>query len=390
MIHSYRRLGLVLLVASLALWPARQAARGAPNAEPLPSNAVVETYVADAGGYVVAMAFAPDGRLFYTTKGGFSDDQVAEVRVVSAAGTLRSTPFLRTNVNTDGEQGLLGITLDPDFATNHYVYIYKTAPATTATGGRVVNKVVRFTEDPATQTAVAGSARTLLSVPRGEADAGATNHNGGNIHFKGDKLFVTIGEYGARPDNAQNLKNPKGKIHRINRDGSIPSDNPFYGQADKEWSIWSYGHRNSFDFTIDPVSGALFFTENGPSCDDEVNLGKRGQNYGWSASYQCGVVPAGTVAPLKRYSSTIAITGITVYTGGLNGWNNDLFWCANKTSVLYHATLNGSRTALTSVQEVTGAPACSVDVEDGPGGALYVSENNAGSNNSVIKRIRPQ
>jgi len=260
--------------------------------ETLPADTVVETVVPNAGGLVVAMAFAPDGRMFYTVKGGFSGDRTAQVRIVERNGTLRSTPFLSTSVNTDGERGLLGIALDPDFATNRYVYIFKTATAGETGTGRPSNRVVRYTEDPKTQTAVAGSATILLDVPIGPENDPNSNHNGGNLHFGPDgKLYVTIGDYGRHPDNAQNLNNRPGKIHRLNKDGTVPADNPFYSSpAGAVKSIWTYGNRNSFDFVFDPVSKRMFFTENGPGCDDEVNLAQKGGNYGWPN--QCGVVPA--------------------------------------------------------------------------------------------------
>ena len=349
--------------------------------EPLPAHVITETVVADPGGFVVALAFAPDGRLFYTVKGGFSGDQTAQVRIVEN-GRLRVTPFLSTPVNTAGERGLLGIAFDPNFAVNRFVYIYKTAPNTETGTDRPANRVIRYTEDPATQTAIPDSATVLLDVPIGPENDPNTNHNGGNLHFGPDgKLYVTIGDYGRTPANAQNLGNPLGKIHRLNPDGSIPADNPFMtGPVTATKSIRSYGHRNSFDFVFDPSTGRLFFTENGPGCDDEVNLGQPGGNYGWPNS--CGEVPAGTIPPLYRFTSSLGITGIDVYQGPIGDWHQTLFWCAVITGLLYHGRLDDNRTRITDVHVVTGAPKCTVDVQHGPDGALYVT--GAG----VISRIR--
>jgi glucose/arabinose dehydrogenase len=326
------------------------------------------------------MAFAPDGRLFFTTKGGFRGDAVAHVRIVEA-GKLRDQPFLSTLVATDGERGLLGIALDPDFATNHYVYVYQTMPAHTTGTGYIANRVVRYTEDPATQTAIPGSATVLLDVPSNAQNQPSTIHNGGNLHFGPDgKLYITIGDGGRIPANAQNRGNLMGKIHRLNPDGSVPGDNPFVGDPATVPSIWSYGHRNSFDFAFDPLSHQLFFTENGPACDDKVHRGVAGGNYGWPN--ECGTVPPGAIAPLYRYPVPIGITGIEFYGGPIEAWHNTLFWCAINTKRLYHARLNDVRSEIASVQVVNGAPVCAGDVLSGPEGALYFSEG------ATIFRIR--
>jgi glucose/arabinose dehydrogenase len=145
-------------------------------------------------------------------------------------------------------------------------------------------------------------------------------------------------------------------------------------------SIWTYGNRNSFDFTFDPVSGRLFFSENGPDCDDEVNLGRAGGNYGWPNA--CGQVPAGTIAPLYRHDAPVGITGIEFYRGPIEAWRNTLFWCAINTRQLYHARLDPTRSRIVSVHVVDGAPGCAGDVQSGPDGALYLSEG------ATISRIR--
>ncbi len=349
--------------------------------EPLPADVVAETFVADADGYVVALAFAPDGRLFYTTKGGFSGVRTAQVRIVED-GTLRKAAFLTTSVETDRERGLLGIAIDPNFLTNRYVYIYKTAPASETGTGWISNRVIRYTEDPATQTALPESAAILLDAPVDAQNGPGIIHNGGNLHFGPDgKLYVTIGDYGSISANAQNFRNAMGKIHRLNPDGSVPSDNPFSTTpAGAVKSIWSYGHRNSFDFVFDPVSQRMFFTENGPECDDEVNLGQAGGNYGWPNA--CANVPAGTIAPLYRHVTPIGITGIDFYQGPIEEWHNTLFWCAINTKLLYHARLNDTRTRIVDVRVVDGVPLCAGDVQHGPDGALYLTEG------ATIFRVR--
>ena len=155
------------------------------------------------------MDFAPDGRLFVCLQGG-------QLRVIKN-GTLLATPFLTVTVDSSGERGLLGVAFDPNFATNNFIYIYYTVP-----GSPAHNRVSRFTASG--DVAVAGSEFVLLNLNN---LSGATNHNGGAIHFGPDgKLYIAVGE-NANPSNAQTLSNLLGKVLRINSDGSIPTDNPF-------------------------------------------------------------------------------------------------------------------------------------------------------------------
>ncbi|HYG82020.1 MAG TPA: PQQ-dependent sugar dehydrogenase, partial [Pyrinomonadaceae bacterium] len=160
-----------------------------------------------------AMAFAPDGRLFVCQQGG-------QLRVIKN-GTLLATPFLTVTTDASGERGLLGVALDPNFSTNHFVYIYYTVPSSPRH-----NRVSRFTAGG--DVAVAGSEVVILEL---DNLSGATNHNGGAIHFGPDgKLYIAVGE-NATPSNAQTLSNLHGKILRINADGTIPADNPFFNTA---------------------------------------------------------------------------------------------------------------------------------------------------------------
>src|SRR6187399_525211 len=160
-----------------------------------------------------AMAFAPDGRLFVCQQDG-------RLRVIKQ-GNLLATPFLTVSVDAQGERGLLGIAFDPNFTANQFVYVYYTTQA-----APVHNRVSRFTA--AGDVAVAGSETIIFEL---DNLSGATNHNGGAIHFgKDGKLYIGVGE-NANTANAQTLNNVLGKMLRINSDGTPPSDNPFFGQA---------------------------------------------------------------------------------------------------------------------------------------------------------------
>jgi glucose/arabinose dehydrogenase len=214
-----------------------------------------------------AMAFAPDGRLFVCQQDG-------QVRVVKN-GVLLAQPFLTVAVDGSGERGLLGVTFDPQFSTNGWIYVYYTTrlPA-------IHNRVSRFTASG--DVAVAGSEVMILEL---ENLTSATNHNGGAIHFGEDgKLYVGVGE-NANGANAQTLANRLGKILRINADGSIPTDNPFHGTASgPNRAIWALGLRNPFTFAFQPGTQRMLINDVGASTWEEINDGFAGANYGWPAT----------------------------------------------------------------------------------------------------------
>lgn len=244
-----------------------------------------------------AMEFAPDGRLFVAEQGG-------SLRVIKGDALLPA-PFVRLNVDSSGERGLLGVTFDPAFPVNHFVYAYYT----TATAP-VHNRVSRFIADG--DVAVPGSETVLLDLDNLGA---APFHNGGAIHFGVDgKLYVGVGEntVGA---NAQSLNNRLGKLLRINSDGSIPADNPFFNQASgANRSIWALGLRNPFTFAVQPGSGRIFINDVGSNRFEEINDGVAGANYGWPATEGPTTDPRFR-SPLFAYEhdTACAISGGTFY-----------------------------------------------------------------------------
>jgi len=211
----------------------------------------------------VGCEFAPDGRLFILQKQGL-------VRIFKN-GRLLSEPALSLEVNDFSERGLLGIAFDPNFTANHYVYIYYTSP-----GDEPDNRLSRFVVNG--DTIARSSERILLKGIR--SDSGM--HNGGCIKFgKDGKLYVATGDGGANHGLAQNLNSLNGKILRINKDGSVPTDNPFAGQAGKRSEVWCYGLRNPWRFSIDSLTGTMIIADVGGAKFEELNVGLRGANYGW-------------------------------------------------------------------------------------------------------------
>ena len=236
-----------------------------------------EVQVANGLASATAMAFSPDGRLFVCQQGG-------ALRVISG-GTLLPTPFVTVTTTPSGERGLLGVTFDPNFAGNQFVYVYYTVP-----GSPAHNRVSRFTANG--NVAVPGSETIILEL---DNLSGATNHNGGAIHFGLDgKLYVGVGE-NANGANAQSLNNRLGKILRLNADGTIPPDNPtsFPGiggtPTGANRSIWAVGLRNPFTFAFQPGTGRMFINDVGQSTWEEINDGIVASNYGWpNCEGDCG------------------------------------------------------------------------------------------------------
>lgn len=255
-----------------------------------------------------AMALAPDGRVFICEQGG-------TLRIVKGDALL-AAPFLTVPVDATGERGLLGVALDPAFALNGYVYVHFTA-----TTPNTHNRISRFTA--AGDQALPGSERILLEL---DALSAATNHNGGALHFGPDgKLYLGAGE-NANGADAQDLANLKGKLLRMNPDGTPPSDNPLLSQTTgNRQLIWAYGLRNPFTFAFQPGTGRLFINDVGQSAWEEINIGQGGANYGWPNTEGFTANPAYT-SPLYAYPhsggpvSGCAIVGAAFYNPGTSAF----------------------------------------------------------------------
>src|SRR5262245_50938169 len=259
-----------------------------------------ETLVASGLVRPTAMAFAPDGRLFVCEQDG-------RLRVITAGGTLLDQEFVTVTVNSLGERGLLGVAFDPDFESNHFVYVYYTA-----TTPVIHNRVSRFVADG--NVAQPNSEDHIVDL---EPLSLATNHNGGAIHFGPDgKLYIAVGENANGP-NSQSLSNRLGKILRVNNGGSIPTDNPFFGSASGlNRSIWALGLRNPFTFGFQRWNGDMFINDVGQRDWEEINRGVAGGNYGWPIVEGVGNNPD-FLNPIYAYdhsNGSCAITGATFYT----------------------------------------------------------------------------
>lgn len=238
----------------------------APMGQPAPSlppgfaYSIVPT---GARSEVTSMAFAPDGRIFFCERRG-------SIRVAGLG-----PPFATlANVVNSGEDGLLGIAFDPGFQTNSFLYVYYTLPQPD-----FHNRISRLTANG--NTVMPCSEKVLLEIET-NFDGNVFNHFAGALHFGPDgKLYAAVGDHWHGLRDAQSLQSLFGKILRINPDGSIPEDNPFYGVTSGSYrAIWAMGLRNPFTFAIHPRTGRMLINDVGSKWE-EVNEGFAGANYGW-------------------------------------------------------------------------------------------------------------
>ena len=277
----------------------------------LPSGFTRTTYASGfADQYLTAAAFAPDGRLFVLEFGG-------AVRIVSN-GTLLPTPFVTIAVQQAGERGLLGIAFDPNFAVNNFIYFYYT----TSQGG-AHNRISRYTASG--NVAVTGSELILMDLPVLSA---ASNHNGGAMAFGPDgMLYVAVGD-NANTALPQSLQSTFGKMLRINANGSIPSDNPFFAQTTGlNRAIWALGLRNPYTFAIQPGTGRMHINDVGQDAWEEINLGTPGANFGWPGT-EGPTTNASYVTPLLAYAhfnSPTLYVGFSIVGGAFYNPATNLF-----------------------------------------------------------------
>jgi len=252
-----------------------------------------------------SMAVMPDGRVLVVQQDGI-------VRIIKADAMLATPFYTAANVDSSNEHGCLGVVPDPAFASNHFVYLY----CTTQVGTVSRNRVLRVTE--AADTVLAGSERVIFELP----DVPTTTkwHMGGAMRFGIDgKLYVAVGNHEDNPQpvatsNSQNLASAFGKVLRINADGTIPSDNPFFANASAYKAVWALGFRNPFVLDIQPGTGLTYIGDVGQGSWEEVDRGQAGGNYGWPAVEGVGS-NASYINPVYAYphSEGCSITGTAFY-----------------------------------------------------------------------------
>jgi aldose sugar dehydrogenase len=324
-----------------------------------------------------SLNFAPDGRLLFTSRNS------ATISALDLSTNRLSTLGKVNNVRAEGEGGLMGLAIDRDFAKNNTLYVcysyYKdNFPAERNRRNRLSSVVV-------------GPNGLQNEKVLFDDMLGWWNHNGCRITVGFDeKLYFSMGDAAGYNDSlglarAQRLEVRAGKTFRLNTDGSIPRDNPFPGSA-----VWSLGHRNHQGLAFHPQTKQLWSTEHGPDTRDELNVIKKGKNYGWpdclGVETSCGV--KNYEAAVREYvrDGTVAMSGMTFYSGtALAGWNNNLLFVTLKTGRIYRLELAGERVVNEEIL-VDGDYGRLRDITQGPDGWLYFSSD--AGNNSAIYRIR--
>lgn len=313
-----------------------------------------------------ALAFLPDGRLLVTERPG-------RLRIVDKAGKLSAPLTGVPRVLAQGQGGLLDVALDPSFAQNKTIYLSFSDPDDNRNAGTAVARAV-----------LGDSGLTDVKVIyRQQPKVAGSGHFGSRIVFRRDgTMFITQGDRMRYREQAQDLQSLLGKVVRINKDGTIPKDNPFLDNADARSEIWSYGHRNVQAAALHPESGELWTIEHGARGGDELNRPERGRNYGWplitygvdysGAKIGTGTAKAGLEQPVYYWDPVIAPSGALFYTGdAFPAWKGSLFIGSLQPGALVRLTLRNGR--VTGEERFGGELDERIrDVAQGPDGAIYV------------------
>jgi glucose/arabinose dehydrogenase len=380
----HHRLFACLAPAVLAAALAGPAAAQAPSGQRVESSAgpiQVET-VARGLENPWGLAFLPDGRMLVTERPG-------RLRIVSATGQLSQPLGGLPRIAARGQGGLLDVALDPNFGENRMVYLSFAAPGE---GGGAATAVARGRLNAAS-TALEGTNVIFQQQPAGNTG----RHFGSRLVFGRDgNLFVTTGDRGNMEMRAQDPAGHIGKVLRLRPDGSVPADNPFVNQAGTRPEIWSSGHRNAQGAALHPQSGALWTIEHGARGGDEINIVRKGLNYGWpvitygvdysGARIGEGQARPGLEQPIHYWDPSIAPSGAVFYTGNrYRGWTGSLFTGGLASQMLLRISVDGEK-VMSQERLLQGLNERIRDVRQGPDGLLYLLTDNS---DGRVLRLRP-
>lgn len=336
-----------------------------------------------------SMAFLPGGDMLVTERPG-------RLRIVRNGKLVDAAVEGVPPVVARGQGGLLDVALHPNFSSNRLIYLsYSKASGDSGAATTAVARA-RFENDRLT-----GVEDIFVAQTRG-----APGHFGSRLAFDRDGfLFVTVGDRMVPPAGnleahpAQDISNHHGTINRLHDDGRVPADNPFVGREGARPEIWSYGHRNPQALAVHPETGDLWATEHGPQGGDELNLIRKGLNYGWpvigfgvnyrtGAAIHSGTHREGMEQPVHVWVPSIGISGMMFYTGDkFSGWKGSLFVGGLAGQQLVRLTLDGQRAELGDV------PVRRLgrirDVRQGPDGFIYLAIENQTGQPTPIVRLEP-
>jgi len=310
-----------------------------------------------------AFTFAPDGRIFIAEhESGVIDIYDPSTATLSVFATV-------TELFTDGDAGLMGVALHPQYPAQPYAYVF----ATRSVAGVPREQILRFRDSGGigTQPKVIFTGNTVANG----------FHQGGRILFGPDGMLYAVDGDRDDPGTAQNLSLDAGKMLRL----------PIVGQGRVRASlVWAFGLRNSFGFAFDPMTGALWEMENGPECNDEINIVRSGKNYGWGPSETCSVPPPpplntnqdgpNPVLPVTYFGTPVAPVGNAFCSGcALPDSEGKMLFGEFNNGYILQATLSADRRSITGIEPVykTGTPAGVLSMEVGPDKGIYFSDTGA-------------
>ena len=310
---------------------------------------------------LTSMVFSPDGRLFFTEK------NTGAIRIMTPEHNILDEPFASVDdLYASWEQGMLGLAIDPEFPINHHVYVYYTAltDIENGNGGKVINRVLRFTDNNNT-----GIDPTIImdNIP-----ASRGYHSGGAMAFGPDgKLYITVGD-ATEHIFAQDPSIVIGKVLRINKDGTIPQDNPYPNSP-----VYTMGHRNMYGIAFDDQAIGLV-TENGDVRYDEINLITKGGNYGFPTSQPANLPPErandSSIKPLRSYWDTIAPTQMIYYEGDAVPELKGMFLFGSFTGDIYALKLSEDKKSIVEELKIELAHfpfVPTVGIAQSPDGKIY-------------------
>mgnify|MGYP002783575005 FL=1 len=323
------------------------------------------------------IAFLPDGNALVTERPG-------SVSLVDlAAGTrveLKGVP----GVAAENQGGMLDVQIAPSYATDGWVYLCYSIKGMQGLTTRISRH--KLVDSELTDKQVLFTAEPFMKT---------VHHFGCRLQFDGKgHVFFGIGDRQER-HMAQKLTSDNGKMHRINEDGTIPADNPFKNADGKPTSIWSYGHRNPQGVAFQPGTGELFVTEHGPRGGDEVNIIRRGENFGWPVitygreyhgpSIGEGTHKDGMLQPAFQWTPSIGPSGLVFYSGpAFPKWNGNLLAGGMALTYLSRLTVNGEQ--VEEVEKLFEGRGWRIrDVEQGSDGNVYLL-----TDNGWLLRVRPE
>jgi glucose/arabinose dehydrogenase len=345
-----------------------QCKKSGTNISPTPGDAIIkDSMIVQGLNFPWEILWGPDNFIWMTERGG----KISRVNPATGAAT---PVFTITEVISNGEGGLLGMVLHPNFSTIPHVFVVYNYN----NGGNYREKIVRFSYNGTTLT----NPVTIL-----DNIAASSIHNGSRLLISPDlKLLITTGD-AANQALPQNTSSLNGKVLRLNLDGTIPADNPVAGNP-----YWSFGHRNPQGLVF--ANNLLYSSEHGPSTDDEVNIIEKGRNYGWpnvpgfcdAGGEQTFCTANNVKEPIKAWTPTIAACGLDYYNNDLiPQWKNSLLLVALKDARLYQMKLNSTFNGVTETNEYfTNKYGRIRDICVSPAGKVYICTSNGG-NDQIIE-----